>query len=201
GVLACRGGYPGGLRNVTAGLSPLNAPYDVLLAEYNDTAAATSLLRDHAGTVACVLVEPMLGSGGCIPGDYEFLAALRSATAAAGVLLIFDEVMTSRTGAGGLQGRLRITPDLTTLGKYIGGGSSFGAFGGRVDVMAQFDPARAGALPHAGTFNNNVASMAAGLAGLTKVYPPHVAERHTAAGAPLREALSPTFPTAPLPLQ
>jgi len=200
-VLAFRGGYHGGLLSFTTGPSPVNAPYDVLLAEYNDTAAATSLLREHAGTVACVLVEPMLGSGGCIPGDYEFLAALRSATAATGVLLIFDEVMTSRTGAGGLQGRLRITPDLTTLGKYIGGGSSFGAFGGRADVMAQFDPARAGALPHAGTFNNNVASMAAGLAGLTKVYPPDVAERHSAAGDALREELCAAFRAAGAPFQ
>jgi len=200
-VLAFHGGYHGGLLNFTAGPSPVNAPYDVLLAEYNDTPAATSLLHEHAGSVACVLVEPMLGSGGCIPGDYGFLAALRSATEEAGALLIFDEVMTSRTGAGGLQGRLRITPDLTTLGKYIGGGSSFGAFGGRADVMAQFDPARAGALPHAGTFNNNVASMAAGLVGLTKVYPPDVAERHTAAGDALREELCANFKAAGVPFQ
>jgi len=200
-VLAFRGGYHGGLLNFTAGPSPVNAPYDVLLAEYNDAPAAMSLLHEHAGSVACVLVEPMLGSGGCIPRDYGFLAALRSATEEAGALLIFDEVMTSRTGAGGLQGRLRITPDVTTLGKYIGGGSSFGAFGGRADVMAQFDPARTGALPHAGTFNNNVASMAAGLVGLTQVYPPDVAERHTAAGDALREELCATFRAAGVPFQ
>ena len=109
--------------------------------------------------------------------------------------------MTSRTGPGGLQGRLGITPDLTTLGKYIGGGSSFGAFGGRADVMALFDPARPGALPHAGTFNNNVASMAAGHAGLTKVYPPEVAERHTARGDALREELAQTFRAAGAPFQ
>jgi glutamate-1-semialdehyde 2,1-aminomutase len=98
--------------------------------------------------------------------------------------------MTSRTGAGGSQGRLGITPDLTTLGKYLGGGSSFGAFGGRHDVMDLFDPARPGALPHAGTFNNNVMSMAAGYAGLTQVYPPDVAERHTARGDQLRDELA-----------
>ena len=110
----------------------------------------------------------MLGSAGCVPGEPAFLSALREMTRRTGALLVFDEVMTSRTGAGGLQGRLGIRPDLTTLGKYIGGGSSFGAFGGRADVLDLFDPARPGALPHAGTFNNNVASMAAGQAGLTR---------------------------------
>jgi glutamate-1-semialdehyde 2,1-aminomutase len=198
-VLAFRGGYHGGLLSFSDGRSPVNAPYDVLLAEYNDAAAARALLAEHAATVACVLVEPMLGSGGCIPGDPDFLRLLREATRQSGALLVFDEVMTSRTGAGGLQGRLGITPDLTTLGKYIGGGSSFGAFGGRADIMAQFDPARPGALPHAGTFNNNVASMAAGYAGLTLVYPPDVAERHTAAGDALREELGQAFVAAGAP--
>src|SRR5215510_13280784 len=198
-VLAFRGGYHGGLLTFTAGPSPVNAPYDVLLAEYNDPAAAQALLRQHAGTVACVLVEPMLGSGGCIPGDPEFLSMLRESTREVGALLIFDEVMTSRTGSGGLQARLKITPDLTTLGKYIGGGSSFGAFGGSADVMAQFDPSRPGALPHAGTFNNNVVSMAAGHAGLTRVYTPQIAERHTARGDELRNEIRQLFQAAEAP--
>ncbi|HEX9031247.1 MAG TPA: aminotransferase class III-fold pyridoxal phosphate-dependent enzyme [Streptosporangiaceae bacterium] len=198
-VLVFRGAYHGGLLSLAAGAAPVNAPYDLLLAEYNDAAAASALLEEHAETVACVLVEPMLGSGGCIPGDPAFLAALREATRQAGALLIFDEVMTSRTGAGGLQGRLGITPDLTTLGKYIGGGSSFGAFGGRADVMDLFDPARPGALPHAGTFNNNVVSMAAGQAGLTRVYTAEVAERHTARGDALREELAGAFAAAGAP--
>ena len=198
-VLVFRGGYHGGLLSFAAGQSPVNAPYDVLLAEYNDAAGARALLLEHAGAVACVLVEPMLGSGGCIPGDEAFLSVLRETTGQAGALLIFDEVMTSRTGAGGLQGRLGITPDLTTLGKYIGGGSSFGAFGGRADIMDQFDPARRGALPHAGTFNNNVASMAAGYAGLTRVYTPDVAERHTTAGDDLRDGLATAFREAGAP--
>jgi glutamate-1-semialdehyde 2,1-aminomutase len=200
-VLAFRGGYHGGLLTFTAGPSPVNAPYDVLLAEYNDAAAAQALLREHAGTVACVLVEPMLGSGGCIPGDPAFLSVLRDTTRQTGALLIFDEVMTSRTGSGGLQARLGIRPDVTTLGKYIGGGSSFGAFGGRADVMELFDPARPGALPHAGTFNNNVVSMAAGHAGLTRVYTPQTAERHSARGDSLREELAQTFRDAGAPFQ
>lgn len=198
-VLVFRGGYHGGLLTFAAGPSPVNAPYDVLLAEYNDAAAAQALLREHAGAVACVLVEPMLGASGCIPGEPAFLSALRETTRQTGALLIFDEVMTSRTGGGGLQARLGITPDLTTLGKYIGGGSSFGAFGGRADVMELFDPARPGALPHAGTFNNNVVSMAAGHAGLTRVYPPGTAERHTARGDELRGQLARTFRAAAAP--
>src|SRR5262249_9539377 len=155
----------------------------------------------HAGTLACVLVEPMLGSGGCIPGDPEFLGELRGSTREVGALLIFDEVMTSRTGSGGLQARLNITPDLTTLGKYIGGGASIGAFGGAADVMAQFDPSRPGSLPHAGTFNNNVASMAAGHVGLTRVFTSEVAEWHSARGDELREELERAFRAAGAPFR
>jgi glutamate-1-semialdehyde 2,1-aminomutase len=200
-ILAFRGGYHGGLLSFASGPSPVNAPYDVLVGEYNDTAGARALIGEHGDALACVLVEPMLGSGGCLPADRDFLAVLREATNEVGALLIFDEVMTSRTGAGGMQGGLAITPDLTTLGKYIGGGSSFGAFGGRSDVMALFDPSRPDALPHAGTFNNNVASMAAGHAGLTKVYPAEVAERHTARGDELRKELCRVFLAAGAPFQ
>jgi glutamate-1-semialdehyde 2,1-aminomutase len=200
-MLAFRGGYHGGLLTFTSGPSPVNAPYDVLLAEYNDASGARALVREHGESLACVLVEPMLGSGGCIPGDPEFLGALRESTGEVGALLIFDEVMTSRTGSGGMQASLKIKPDVTTLGKYIGGGSSFGAFGGSADVMAQFDPSRPGSLPHAGTFNNNVASMAAGHAGLTEVYTPEVAEWHTARGDELREELGRAFRAAAAPFR
>ena len=200
-VLVFRGGYHGGLLSYASGQSPVNAPYDVLLGEYNDAAGARALISEHGDALACVLVEPMLGSGGCLPGDREFLAVLRAATSEVGALLIFDEVMTSRNGSGGMQALLAITPDLTTLGKYIGGGASFGAFGGRSDVMAQFDPSLPDALPHAGTFNNNVASMAAGHAGLTKVYPADVAEGHTARGDELRRELCRVFQAARAPFQ
>ena len=86
-----------------------------------------------------------------------------------GALLILDEVMTSRLAPGGLQTALGIKPDLTTLGKYLGGGLSFGAFGGRADVMAMFDPREKNHVRHAGTFNNNALTMAAGYAGLAQV--------------------------------
>ena len=107
----------------------------------------------------------MIGAGGCIPADPEFLTGLRHLTEQTGALLIFDEVMTSRLGASGLHGLYGITPDLVTFGKYLGGGLSFGAFGGRADILDRFDPARAGAWPHAGTFNNNTLSLSAGFAG------------------------------------
>ncbi|HEY3904835.1 MAG TPA: aminotransferase class III-fold pyridoxal phosphate-dependent enzyme [Streptosporangiaceae bacterium] len=200
-IVAFDGGYHGSLLTFKAGATAVNAPYPVLIAEYNDTAGARALIAENADSIACVLVEPMQGSSGCIPGDPEFLSALREAASEAGALLIFDEVMTSRTDGGGLQGRLGITPDLTTLGKYIGGGASFGAFGGRADVMELFDPTRPGALPHAGTFNNNVLSMAAGHAGLTKVYTPDVAVRHTARGDRLRDDLNAKFAADGAPFQ
>ena len=119
-------------------------PHEFVVGVYNDRDGATALIRRHAADLAAVLVEPVLGSGGCIPGDPEFLATLRAGATAAGALLIFDEVMTSRLSPGGRQQDLGIRPDLTTIGKYVGGGMSFGAFGGRREVMERFDPTRPG---------------------------------------------------------
>jgi glutamate-1-semialdehyde 2,1-aminomutase len=200
-IIAFRGGYHGGLLTFPSEASPVNAPYDVALCSYNDTEQARRLVEQHADTLAAVLVEPMLGAGGCIPGEPEFLHTLRSATREAGALLIFDEVMTSRIGGHGMQQRLDVGADLTTLGKYLGGGFSFGAFGGRADVMAIFDPSSPTALPHAGTFNNNRASMVAGHAGLTEVYTPDVAERHTARGDALRDRLNDVLGRSGTPFQ
>lgn len=191
-VLVFGGAYHGGLLTFALGqASAVNAPYDVVVVPYNDADAAKRAM--HERPFACVLVEPMMGSAGCIPGEPSFLQSLRAATEETGALLVFDEVMTSRTGRGGLQGELGITPDLTTLGKYLGGGFSSGAFGGRADVMSLFDPARPDGLAHAGTFNNNVASMLAGHAGLTRVFTPEVAETHTARGDALRSDLNRVF--------
>ncbi|MGN6319339.1 aspartate aminotransferase family protein, partial [Trinickia sp.] len=188
-VIVFAGAYHGGVLTFAKGNSRVNVPHDVLIASYNDLASVQVLFESHPDEVAAVVVEPMLGAAGCICGEREFLCGLGALASKYGTLLIFDEVMTSRLAPGGMQEVLGIEPDLTTLGKYIGGGSSFGAFGGRSDVMALFDPSRPDALPHAGTFNNNVASMAAGHVGLTKVYPADVAGRHTARGDELREEL------------
>ncbi|HEV7369853.1 aspartate aminotransferase family protein [Arenibaculum sp.] len=188
-VLVFDGAYHGGVLSF-AGPSPVTAPYPFVSVPYNDAAGAVEAIEREAGRLAAVLVEPMMGSAGAIPGDPVFLAALRAATARHGVALIFDEVMTSRLSPGGLQGVLGIAPDLTSFGKYLGGGLSFGAFGGRRDILERFDPRRAGALAHAGTFNNNVLSMAAGAAGLSRVYTPERAADLNARGDRLRDALN-----------
>jgi glutamate-1-semialdehyde 2,1-aminomutase len=189
-VLVFEGAYHGGVFHFKDGNAPLNVPFPYVVGQYNDAEGAVRLVAEHSDELAAVVVEPMLGSGGVIPGEPEFLHALGEATAANGVLLVFDEVMTSRLSRGGLQETLGIRPDLTTLGKYVGGGLSFGAFGGRADLMARFDPARPDALAHAGTFNNAVLTMAAGLAGLTQVYTAEECARLNALGDRLRDRLN-----------
>ncbi len=188
-IAVCRGGYHGGVLSFGDTPGPTTAPYDFLMLDYNDAEGAVRALDAAGDSVAAVLVEPMLGASGCIPAQPAFLHALREATQRIGALLVFDEVMTSRLAPHGIQGELGIRPDLTTLGKYLGGGMSFGAFGGREDIMAQYDP-RTGALAHSGTFNNNVITMAAGIAGLSKLYPPAAAAALSARGTALRERLN-----------
>ncbi len=199
-VLVFNGGYHGGVFYFRHGGSRLNVPFDWLIGDYNDIEGARALLRSHADEVAAVMVEPMLG-GGCIPGTREFLGMLREECTAHGSILIFDEVMTSRLSPSGLQGRLDIKPDMTTLGKYLGGGASFGAFGGRRDLMERFDPDAADAFEHAGTFNNNVLSMAGGLAGLTEVFTAPEVQRINALGDRLRERLNGVAGARRAPLQ
>jgi glutamate-1-semialdehyde 2,1-aminomutase len=201
-VMVFEGGYHGGVfLFATPNGSPLNAPFPYVVAPFNDAAAARRLIAEHGDDLACVVVEPLQGSAGCIPGDAAFLTALREGCDATGAVLVFDEVMTSRLSPGGLQLALGITPDLTSLGKYLGGGLTFGAFGGRRDLMERFDPSRPDALAHAGTFNNNVLTMAAGLAGLTQVYSAPVAERLNASGDALRERLTTVGATQGVPFQ
>lgn len=127
------------------------------------------------------MVEPMQGAGGCLPASIKFLQHLRTRATELKALFIFDEVMTSRLHhAGGLAGKYGIKPDLMTMGKYLGGGMSFGIFGGRREIMELFNPKSGGvvttadgtqkpmSLMHSGTFNNNVLTMHAGIAG-TKI--------------------------------
>ncbi len=183
------GGYHGGLLYFGGGGSPVNAPYDVVLLPYNDTQASRTLISDNAERLAAVIIEPVMGSAGCIAATSEYLHGLREVTATNDILLIADEVMTSRLGPHGALAAHGITPDLITLGKYLGGGLSFGAFGGRRDLMQRFDPSTPQALPHAGTFNNNVLTMAAGLAGLTEVLDDDVIAELNARGDRFRTSL------------
>jgi glutamate-1-semialdehyde 2,1-aminomutase len=199
-IVVCEHAYHGGVLTFGTAPSPVNVPHDWLMLPYNDTAAVEAIFTSHGADVAAVIVEPVQGSAGCFPGDPEFLAALRTACTAHGALLIFDEVMTSRLSPGGAQLILGIAPDLTTLGKYLGGGLAFGAFGGRHDVMAHFDRASGGTLAHAGTFNNNVATMAAGLAALTEVLDDSRLAATNARGDRLRMALDHTFRRHGIPM-
>jgi glutamate-1-semialdehyde 2,1-aminomutase len=189
-ILVFHGGYHGSVVSFGDAAFPLNVPHHFVLGEYNDIPGTERLIEEHAGALAAILVEPMLGSGGCIPADPAFLVHLRRQADEIGALLVFDEVMTSRMAGGGMQELLGIAPDLMTLGKYTGGGMTFGAFGGRADLMARFDPRRPDSWPHAGTFNNNVLSMAAGHAGLTQLFPPETSRQLFDRGERLRSRLN-----------
>ena len=189
-ILVFEGGYHGGVFYFRGHGSALNAPFEYLLGRYNDLEAVQALVRPHRAELAAILIEPMQGTTGCIPAERGFLAGLRALADETGALLIFDEVMTSRLAPGGLQEAHGILPDLTTLGKYVGGGMTFGAFGGRADIMERFDPRRPDAFQHAGTFNNNVLTMNAGLVGLTELYTPERARALNSWGDRLRDRLN-----------
>ena len=144
---------PGVPKSTTA--NTLNAPY-------NDLEAVKQLLEENPGEVAGVMLEPIVGNAGFIPPDPGFLAGLRELTTEHGALLVFDEVMTGfRIAYGGVQEKFGITPDLTTLGKVIGGGLPVGAYGGRREIMEMVAPA--GAMYQAGTLSGNPLAMTAGI--------------------------------------
>jgi len=189
-ILAFRGSYHGGVLAFPADGNPLNIPFDIVLADYNDVDRTEQTIKDLGQDLAAVIVEPILGAAGNIPATPEFIAMLRRAATQAGALLILDEVKTSRCGRGGMQGRLGVRPDLTTIGKYIGGGLACGAFGGDAGIMARFDPAAPGGLKHAGTFNNNVCAMAAGIAGLSQIFTPQRADEFLETTEALRQELN-----------
>ncbi len=199
-VMVFAGAYHGGLLYFGRGGEALRAPFMFHEAAYNDIDSVDAILDAHGQRIAAVLVEPMMGAGGCLPAADGFLAGLRDLCDRHGVMLIFDEVMTSRMSSGGAQDRLGIHPDLTTLGKYLAGGMTFGAFGGSADTMTVFDPARGGTLSHGGTFNNNAVSMAAGVATLSEILTPTVLDAHFERGETMRERWSQIAAAAPLPL-
>jgi glutamate-1-semialdehyde 2,1-aminomutase len=137
-----------------------------------DPAGVERVLAGRERELAAIIIEPVQGAGGVRAAPPELLRFLRDLTSRIGALLVFDEVIAFRIGPNGAQGRLGgVRPDLTTLGKIIGGGYASGAFGGRADVMAQFDARRSGSLVHGGTFNGNPVAAAAGLATLRYLTP------------------------------
>src|SRR3954454_3655374 len=165
GVVVADGGYHGGLLNFSGHGEPLQAPLPITQVPHGDLDALEAALSADPAP-ACVLLEWMLGAGGCLPPPDGYFDGVRELCDRHGVLFVLDEVMTSRMSVGGAQQRFGVRPDVTTLGKYLGGGLSFGAFGGRADLMAAFDPRRGGDVLNGGTFNNNALSMAAGVAAV-----------------------------------
>ena len=194
-ILVFRGGYHGAtlsFRNLPKGSATksVNLPHEWIVGTYNDIAQTEEVFSAlPPKSLAAILVEPMLGNAGAILGSLPFLQSLRSYASSHDALLIFDEVMTSRLSYRGLGYRLGIQPDLMTLGKWVGGGMSFGAFGGRRDIMEMYDPSKSGGLAHAGTFNNNVISMAAGCAGC-KVLDKETTNRLNGLGEHLKEMVT-----------
>ncbi len=143
----------------------------VVVIPFNDTANARRILEDNKDQLAAVIVEPVMGSVGMIPGTAEFLTMLREFTEENGIVLIFDEVISFRVAPGGSQQYYGITPDMTSLGKIIGGGFAVGAFGGRRDIMELYDPTKGPKVSHAGTFNANPVTMVAGAVTLEHLTP------------------------------
>src|SRR5919202_6497063 len=148
------------------GLTP-DSIDNVVVLPFNEVEAAARLLEQQGEHLAAVIVEPILASAGMIPAEQCYLDMLREITEQLGILLVFDEVVSFRIAYGGAQEYYSISPDLTCLGKLIGGGFPLGAFGGRGDVMAMFDPSRGRPqIPHPGSYNANPISLMAGAATL-----------------------------------
>ena len=154
----------------SAGLAPGTLEQAVII-PYNDVDVARRILEANRDELAAVIVEPVMGSVGMLPADSGYLQMLRDFADDSGALLIFDEVISFRLAAGGAQDYYGITPDLTSLGKIIGGGFPVGAFGGRSDIMSLYSPINGPMVAHAGTFNANPVTMAAGVATMTELSP------------------------------
>jgi glutamate-1-semialdehyde 2,1-aminomutase len=171
-----------GSAGVTAG-----AASDTVVLPFNDVDAVAAAFLAHPGRIAAVIVEPVGANVGVIAPEPGFLEGLREQTAADGALLIFDEVITGfRVARGGAQERFGVTPDLTTLGKIVGGGMPVGAYGGRADLMAHIAPE--GPVYQAGTLSGHPLAMAAGMATLDQLVPA-VYERLERTGAVLEAGL------------
>jgi glutamate-1-semialdehyde 2,1-aminomutase len=167
---------------------PADTAKNTLQVPYNDLEALESVLQSHPGQIACLIMEPVLGNIGPVLPQPGYLEGVRDLTAENDVLLIFDEVITGfRLALGGAQELFGIKPDLTTLGKIIGGGFPVGIFGGRCDLMEQVAPG--GGIYQAGTFNGSPVSLAAGMATLDVMETENVLEKLNATGKQMRKGL------------
>jgi glutamate-1-semialdehyde 2,1-aminomutase len=205
-ILKMEGGYHGSFEMAEVSLVPLpgqrgelkqpnslpvdssfpdSVLHDTIVCPYNQPDMARALIDKYASELAAVIVEPILGSMGMIPASREFLQALRDATAARGIVLVFDEVITLRINPGGAQGLLGVEPDLTCIGKIVGGGLPVGGVGGKRELMQLFSPDAARPIMHASTFSGNALTMAAGLAAM-QAYDAAECERINVLGDRLR---------------
>lgn len=187
------------LANAGSGLATLGIPSspgvpsgviaDTVVCEYNDVDGVAAAVQQFGEGLAAIIVEPVAGNMGCVPPASGFLEALRLLCDASGALLIFDEVITGfRVGRGGAQGLYGVTPDLTVLGKIVGGGLPLAAFGGRADVMEQLAPA--GDVYQAGTLSGNPLATAAGLSVLERLRDPSIYPELERRSARLADGLS-----------
>lgn len=173
----------------SAGITPQTTE-NTLVATYNDLESVRHLLQTYAGEVAAVILEPVMGNMGLILPEEGFLSGLRALTEEAGVLLIFDEVISGfRAARGGAQELYGIRPDLTCLGKIIGGGLPVGAFGGRADIMDYLSPL--GPVYQAGTLSGNPLALSAGIALLKELEQPTFYQDMERMGAYMQELISP----------
>jgi glutamate-1-semialdehyde 2,1-aminomutase len=169
---------------------PTGVTGDTVVAPYNDLVAAASAVERYGEGLACILVEPVAGNMGVVPPEPGFLEALRALSEASGALLVFDEVITGfRVGRGGAQERFGIRPDLTILGKIVGGGLPLAAFGGRAEIMSRLAPA--GDVYQAGTLSGNPLATAAGLSVLRRLRDASVYDELERLGERLEDGLSP----------
>ncbi len=179
---------------------PASWTTDTLSVPYNDLAAAEQAFARYPGEIAAIIVEPVAGNMGVVPSASGFLAGLRALASAHGSILIFDEVITGfRVGPGGAQGKFGIRPDLTCLGKIIGGGMPVGAYGGRADLMHLIAPD--GPVYQAGTLSGNPVAMSAGAATLELLRDPAVYERLEALGARLEAGIAAAAQAVDAPLR
>lgn len=193
----------GGLDNIkvipeSCGVSE-NALKDVLVVPFNDVERTKKVVEKNYRETACLIIEPVMGSAGQIVPSQEYLEFLREITLHYGILLVFDEVVTFRLSMGGAQQLYGVTPDLTSLGKIIGGGTPIGAFGGKEEIMRLYDP-REKKMYHSGTFNGNALGMAAGIATLTD-YGEEAVQKVNGLGLKFKNGLECVFQTMGLKIQ
>src|SRR5262249_41091946 len=167
-ILMARYGYHGSYDDLELGLAGHEGER-TLLGEFGNLGSFEQILAQRGSEIAAVFLEPVLGSAGVVAPPSGFLTSLVEAVHRAGALFVADEVITLRLAEGGAQQIFKVKPDLTMMGKIIGGGLPVGALGGRKDIMAAFDPRERGAMFHAGTFNGNVLTCAAGFASVREL--------------------------------